>query len=329
MNEKDINKFDVWTTKPENELDTVRKISENGKEILYFYLDSHDRWFKALPAARILNKLGINIQSWYDRNVLRISDASQRPKCPICGKDCSFLNISKGYLKTCSFYHGRVLSGRNGSEHHSEMMKLYYKNPDNRKKTSDSIKKTYEDNPELHDKISKRTKEGCNKPGQHEKRSEAHRLSWLNPTEAMLNPKVYRPNGYNMNYSGCRSSVVSIYDNKTLSFDSNWERLFYFDCIKNEDIVNVSRWRTAIRYMDPISNLPHSYFPDFLIKYKNGYEEIVEIKPKRILSNCTVTAKIKAGISYSFLYGLNYRLITEENYNFDKDRIYETYNKIE
>ena len=46
-----------------------------------------------------LNKIGISFQIYYDIVVLGLTDISQRPKCPICGKECKF---SGKYNLTCS-----------------------------------------------------------------------------------------------------------------------------------------------------------------------------------------------------------------------------------
>lgn len=293
----------------------------SGKSIGKVFMDEMG-WVNIRKLKSILKEFNKSVQDWYDEYILGIDNSLNRPKCPICGKECKFINISLGYNMTCSFLHGRILGSRNDSEHHSEVMKKLYENPESRKRTSDSIRNAYNVNPEYREKVSKGTKEGMSKPESKIKRSRSHRELWRNPTERMLNPKNSRSSNKSLRYSGIKSSVISKYDPLSkIYFDSNWEKVFYYNCTLDERIVNITRWRIPIMYVRPSDGLVHSHLPDFLVEYSNGVKEIIEIKPKFLTDDPDTKSKIESATSYSFLYGYEYRVVTEEIMDFSKSII--------
>lgn len=62
-------------------------------------------WTKVKPKRKLINtkieNITVNSQILYDIFVLGLTDISQRPKCPICGKPCKYSNFNRGYSKTC------------------------------------------------------------------------------------------------------------------------------------------------------------------------------------------------------------------------------------
>lgn len=66
---------------------------------------------------------------------------------------------------------------------------------------------------------------------------------------------------------------------------SSWERKFCRWCDLNENIIEWGSEEFYIPYISPVDNRVHKYFPDFIIKVKDRYENIkvyvVEVKPKR------------------------------------------------
>lgn len=86
-------------------------------------------------------------------------------------------------------------------------------------------------------------------------------------------------------------------------FDSSWELLYLVYCLENKDIENVKRCKDKIRYLD-YNNIPRYYYPDFIVKYVNGTEHIVEIKgglSKNVLIKEKYALK-KYGKNYKLLY---------------------------
>ena len=76
------------------------------------------------------------------------------------------------------------------------------------------------------------------------------------------NPKKYKGNCSNIIY---RSS----YEFKMMSF---------FDL--NDDIIEWQSEEFCIKYKDPVDKSRiRNYFPDFWVKYKDGRQEVIEVKP--------------------------------------------------
>ena len=340
-----------------------------------FYL-LNDKWVSSCSLGRELNKIGLTIQEWYDTNILEISSPDERPKCPICGKECRFISIPGGYSLTCknkecvnklhgihfsNFYKDKdkvkekVNSWRKVmtyerlseiqcsirdkdplaySKMKSEANKLAVKNnPDLKSKRSkykkewwsnqenhdnmvDTLKNKYKEDPSYSEKKSRSLKITLSTDEMKMKLSESQRKKWENPTEKMLNPNYKNGNALGLNYSGIKSRMYSPYEDKEIIFDSNWERIWFINSTNNPDIINIKRCPISIKYLNPNDNKYHSYIPDFLIEYSNGYKEVIEIKPLCRFYDNIVKLKSKEATKFLKSQGIEYRIITEENYKF-------------
>jgi hypothetical protein len=84
----------------------------------------------------------------------------------------------------------------------------------------------------------------------------------------------YKPS-YPQKYKGDPTNII---------YRSLWERKFCVYCDLNENIIEWQSEEKAIPYKSPIDNRVHRYFPDFLIKVKEGDGSIkkymIEIKPQ-------------------------------------------------
>ena len=60
---------------------------------------------------------------------------------------------------------------------------------------------------------------------------------------------------------------------------SKWEYDFFKFCDMNDEIVQWGSEEIVIPYMSPLDKRRHRYFPDVVIKKKNGETILVEIKP--------------------------------------------------
>lgn len=120
-------------------------------------------------------------------------------------------------------------------------------------------------------------------------------------------------------------------DPSNINFRSSWEFSFM---MKLDHDPNVIMWESeplAIKYLSPIDNRIHRYFPDFIVKYKNGKTFIYEIKPliqsqkpkattkksKKRLLNEAITyevnqAKWKACVEYCRKHGIEFKVLTEK-----------------
>ena len=54
-------------------------------------------------------------------------------------------------------------------------------------------------------------------------------------------------------------------------------------CDRNDDIIYWASEELAIPYFSPIDKKVHRYFPDFIIKTKQGKRFMIEIKPAKYL----------------------------------------------
>lgn len=68
-------------------------------------------------------------------------------------------------------------------------------------------------------------------------------------------------------------------DPKNIIYRSSWELnvMAYFD--RNPDVVWWASEEFAIPYVSPIDGKRHRYFPDFIVKTKNGDVVVFEVKP--------------------------------------------------
>lgn len=60
---------------------------------------------------------------------------------------------------------------------------------------------------------------------------------------------------------------------------SSWERSFAKYLDHNPNVTAWSSESIIIPYVSPLDEKPHRYFPDFYVKFTDGTELIIEIKP--------------------------------------------------
>jgi len=68
-------------------------------------------------------------------------------------------------------------------------------------------------------------------------------------------------------------------DINNIVYRSGWELRYMRFLDGSDDIINWSSEPFPIRYVSPIDNNYHRYFPDFFVKMWNGKRYVVEIKP--------------------------------------------------
>ena len=83
---------------------------------------------------------------------------------------------------------------------------------------------------------------------------------------------------------------------------STWETKFCNYCDLNENILEWASEEFFIKYVSPVDNRFHRYYPDFLIKVKESNGSIktyvIEVKPRKQ----TLPPKQKKRMTKSFLY---------------------------
>ncbi len=89
-------------------------------------------------------------------------------------------------------------------------------------------------------------------------------------------------------------------------YDSEQELKFMEFLENSEDVVKWTKNHgIRIPYFNLDGKLAH-YTPDFLIEYKNGEQEIVEIKGKHLISNPITKSKIQAAMEWCKKRGIKY-----------------------
>lgn len=82
-------------------------------------------------------------------------------------------------------------------------------------------------------------------------------------------------------YFKVSESVKYIGSVKKVIYRSSWEERF---CIWCERSTLVDKWASesiVVKYNCPIENKIKNYYPDFLVKLKNGQTWLVEVKPEK------------------------------------------------
>ena len=91
-------------------------------------------------------------------------------------------------------------------------------------------------------------------------------------------------------------------DPTNIIYRSLWERncMIYFD--QNPNVLNWSSEEIIIPYKSPIDGKWHRYFPDFVIKVRNKYNQtetyVIEVKPYKE----TKEPEVKKRITKQYLY---------------------------
>ena len=102
----------------------------------------------------------------------------------------------------------------------------------------------------------------------------------------------YRPNNP-LKYKG---------DYRNIIYRSLWELKFMKYCDSNQNILEWGSEEFFIRYISPIDNRAHRYFPDFYIKVRESNGQIkkyvIEIKPKK---QC-IEPKVQKKKTRSYVY---------------------------
>lgn len=87
---------------------------------------------------------------------------------------------------------------------------------------------------------------------------------------------------------------------KMITFRSSWELKFLKWCDENPDVISFSSEEIVIPYLSPMDNQYHRYFVDFWVKFKNGQQILIEIKP----DTQTKPPKIPKKINESYMESL-------------------------
>ena len=95
-------------------------------------------------------------------------------------------------------------------------------------------------------------------------------------------------------------------------FRSSWEFKLMLHLDANPEVEFWSYEKTVIEYVSNVrTKKVRKYYPDFLVRYKDGRTELIEVKPKRKLEQAVVKKKMAAALLWCAEHGMTYRIVTE------------------
>ena len=100
----------------------------------------------------------------------------------------------------------------------------------------------------------------------------------------------------------------------TINTRSSWETKFAQILDEDKNVENFQHEPIAIRYRYRGSS--RNYYPDFLVKMKDGSFYLYEIKPKDLVNYGKNKPKAAAGRRFCKKMGWTYKVITEDYYKF-------------
>lgn len=96
------------------------------------------------------------------------------------------------------------------------------------------------------------------------------------------------------------------------TYRSGWELSFAQWLEKQDDVVYFQIEPLSIPYVsNKRTGKIRQYHPDFLVRYADGHEDLIEIKPSRKVENRIVRRKSEAAARFCQTNGMCYRIITE------------------
>ena len=107
-------------------------------------------------------------------------------------------------------------------------------------------------------------------------------------------------------------TYVSFKTGAECKYRSGWELAYMKWLDAHAEVVHFGYEAVKIPY---VSNLKtgkvRHYFPDFLVTFKDGSKTLVEIKPKKRVSQLAVQKKLKAAEVWCQAHGASLQVITE------------------
>jgi len=94
-------------------------------------------------------------------------------------------------------------------------------------------------------------------------------------------------------------------------YRSSWELKLMKWCDMNPDIEYWTCEPFAIQYVSPKDNKVHRYFPDFLVKFKDGKKVLIEVKPESQHEDPVNLAKWEAAKKFCRMHDLIWRVMGE------------------
>lgn len=109
-----------------------------------------------------------------------------------------------------------------------------------------------------------------------------------------------------------RGEYTSSKTGSTCRYRSGWEEKLMVHLDADPQVLTWTYEQTIIEYVSNIRTKKiRRYYPDFYVKYQDGREEIIEVKPKRKLAQRMIIKKINAAKAWCESRGIKFSIITE------------------
>lgn len=296
----------------------VRIKTKLAKHTTYeYYLPEYDVWCIARVLKKLLAKLNMSMQDYYDKYLL--SDISEKLcSLPGCTNKTNFINVQCGYQKCCCKEHLY--------KHIGIKNKMFYKNnPDAVIKMSQTISATYDRpgkreafsiamkqsiaRPQVKQKLSEKSKAYHAKPAIKRKYSLLMKRRHADGTQDNLAFKSFGHGHYvHPNMLLYYGSTKLINDRPAIWLPSDLEHriLDQIELLK----LHYAHDHIKIPYIDGSGR---TYTPDFEITFNNGKKLLIECKPANKINNSDV--QYKASIAKQFIVAnpeyIDYIFITD------------------
>lgn len=99
---------------------------------------------------------------------------------------------------------------------------------------------------------------------------------------------------------------------------SSYESVFARQLDNDDNVVTFASEPLKIPYTHDARR--KNYIPDFLVEYRDGKKEIIEVKPCSLVSSDAVSIKTSAAIKFCNDAGISYRIVTEADLGLTHDR---------
>lgn len=208
----------------------------------------------------------------------------------------------------CISCYNKCYVKEHGASYVMKRMSLVGNSPEARIKAAIKIKENWK-NPQYKKKMTKALKKVWTKE-KRDKTSEKVREMWKDPN---YNEKVQQ----NIKKGFLTGKFYSEKSKRNIFYQSSYELKFLTICENDSKIVFFDRCKDRVPYISK-DNKEHSYFPDFIVKFKNGEENVCEVKSKWLLEDFL---KYKGKAAKNF-YGDKFKIIDEDFFKNNNDIIH-------
>lgn len=254
------------------------------KHLIFCYMPEYKTYFTTTYIARHF----MPTQVWYDKYILGIEYASDRPKCIQCDKEANFFGVTYGYNKYCS--HKCYAASPEGREQNRQsQLKFWSEHPETRLQIGKTLRIWHENN-----EVSEETRLKLSQAGKntHASKPEQRKQVYINMMQSLSDAEllIYCRSRWSKGGRGIRHklSIDTLHycdidncqvQNGIIEVKSNFE----YDFVKLFEHLGI-KW-TYEPCVVHINGIYDGYYvPDFKLQY-NCKTFIVECKQSKFIND--------------------------------------------